>query len=574
MNATRLATLWADPLVQRIVRPYGAIALTAAVLALVVHSGANIAFFYLQRQDSVLLLAGTVLLAFAVLPGRKRGTPLASDWRLAAGIGLAMALFALAGHGFILSGYDTSRDEQLATFDAAIFARGHLFAPLPGLWRDHSDALNTMFLYPADHRGGWVSSYLPGNALIRAGLGRIASAALAGPMWLMTGALALWGCARTIWPTEREPAVVAILLYLASGQILFAGMTSFAMPAHLSLNLVWLWLFLRRAWWADACALAVGFVAVGLHQPLMHPLFAAPLLFLLLVERAWPRAAFFALGYGVIGAFWMWWPNLMWSLVQADPHAIKPASVGFLTRLAEALRNASPAEIVNMPVNLLRFVAWNPLLLLPLIALAAPAIRRDRLASALAFSCALTLAVFTVILPYQGYGYGYRYLHALLGNMILLAVFGWQAIAADKPRWRTVLMATTFGTVVVVLPLQAMMARDFTRPWAQISQRIDRVDADYVVIGSLDVPFSHDLVVNAPWLDRKPVRLLRDEIDRPLITSLCAAHPRVVLAGDGLLAPVAQYLMPQAGPLHIAARHNARLAPYLIRAGCHVAVLG
>ncbi|MFX9035001.1 hypothetical protein ABTN36_18510, partial [Acinetobacter baumannii] len=76
-------------------------------------------------------------------------------------VGLLLAVLAGAGHWLLLDGHDTSRDEQLASFDAAIFARGHLFAPVPGLWRDHAEALNTMFLYPADHRGGWVSTYLP-----------------------------------------------------------------------------------------------------------------------------------------------------------------------------------------------------------------------------------------------------------------------------------------------------------------------------------------------------------------------------------------------------------------------------
>lgn len=574
MTTGWLRDLRDDPLVQRAVRPLGVLALGATALALVVGGQVNVAFFYLQRQDSPLLLAGTALVAVAILARRGLQQPLRGHWWLAVAVGLLLAVLAGAGHWLLLDCYDTSRDEQLASFDAAIFARGHLFAPVPRLWRDHAEALNTMFLYPADHRGGWVSTYLPGNALIRAGLARLTgSAALAGPLWLLTGALALWGCARRLWPDTREAAVVALLLYATSGQILFAGMTSFAMPAHLALNLVWLWLFLRRAWWADAAALAVGLVAVGLHQPLVHPLFAGPVLALLLVERAWPRAAFFALGYAAIGAFWLWWPNLMWSLVQADSHAVKPASVGFLTRMIEVLRAANPAEIVDMAPNLLRFVAWNPLLLLPLLGLALPAIRRDRLAAALAVSIPLTLAVFTVFLPYQGYGYGYRYFHALLGNLILLAVYGWQAIGADKPRWRAVLLATSAGTALLILPLQAMMARAFTQPWATVSARIDRADADYVVIGPLDVPFSHDLVLNAPWFDRRPVRLLRDKLDLPLIATLCAARPTVLLADDALLRPIAQAFLPGAPPLHNAARANARLAPYLARAGCRVAVL-
>src|SRR3546814_15106855 len=81
-------------------------------------------------------------------------------------------------------------------------------------------------------------------------------------------------------------------------------MTAYAMPAHLTVNLCWLWLVLRRRWWADIVALTLGLFAVGLHQIHYHPLFAAPILFLLLLRKEWGRAAFYALGYLAIGLFW------------------------------------------------------------------------------------------------------------------------------------------------------------------------------------------------------------------------------------------------------------------------------
>src|SRR3546814_3143466 len=84
-------------------------------------------------------------------------------------------------------------------------------------------------------------------------------------------------------------------------------MTAYAMPAHLTVNLCWLWLVLRRRWWADIVALTLGLFAVGLHQIHYHPLFAAPILFLLLLRKEWGRAAFYALGYLAIGLFWQDW---------------------------------------------------------------------------------------------------------------------------------------------------------------------------------------------------------------------------------------------------------------------------
>ncbi len=55
-------------------------------------------------------------------------------------------------------------------------------------------------------------------------------------------------------------------------------MTPYAMTAHLAFNLAWLWLFLRRGPPAQVAAMAVGFLATGLHQLVFFPLFALPFL--------------------------------------------------------------------------------------------------------------------------------------------------------------------------------------------------------------------------------------------------------------------------------------------------------
>src|SRR3546814_17821973 len=95
------------------------------------------------------------------------------------------------------------------------------------------------------------------NAWLRALCGWVAVPTRTGPLWTRLGALALWACARRIWPENREAAVVALLLYAGTGQIWLNGMTAYAMPAHLTVNLCWLWLVLRRRWWADIVALTL-----------------------------------------------------------------------------------------------------------------------------------------------------------------------------------------------------------------------------------------------------------------------------------------------------------------------------
>lgn len=226
-------------------RVFAIAALAAFALSLTYAQSANITAFYLHRQDRWLLLLGFAALVLCGyrLTARTRLPAVTAKAVLAT----AAVLFAitLLGHDLLLAGYDRTRDEQMASFDAAVFAGGHLVARLPALWGDHATVLNDSFMYPAEQRSAWISSYLPLNAAMRALLGTLATPALAGPLMTALGALALWGCVRRIWPQDTEAATVALVLYAGSAQVLVTGMTSYAMPAHLALNLCWLWLFLR-----------------------------------------------------------------------------------------------------------------------------------------------------------------------------------------------------------------------------------------------------------------------------------------------------------------------------------------
>ncbi len=537
----------------------------AFLVAAVLGPEVSLTTFFLHRQDRWLLLAGLVVLALARIRLTGRAALPELQWRACLLVALALAVVTLAGHYWVLCGYDLSRDEQMATFDAAVFASGHLVQPLPVLWRDHADALNTLFMVPAAHRGAWISAYLPVNAALRALCDLIATPAIANPLLTALGAVALWGCFRRLWPEDREAGFIAMVLYAGSAQVLMLGMTSYAMPGHLALNLCWLWLFLRRTWAGDAAALVVGFAATGLHQIVLHPLFAAPLLALLLIERRWDRAALYGVGYALIGAFWLGWSMPLWALVQSDPHALPPVGVDVFSRLPAMLNDAWLVSIPWMTLNLLRFIAWQHLLLVPLALLGLRGWRRNPMIAALAAGPLATLILSAVVLPYQGHGFGYRYLHGLIGNGILLAIFGWKSLGDQLPRWRTLLVRTSAAGAIVLVPTQMVMAHRFYAPVARASAQIAQITADYAVIGQKDVRYSRDLVFNPPLLNRRPIRLIREALDPATITAICASHPSVVLIGDAVQHPIATaYGFDQAQ----ADRANRAIAPRLAQAGC------
>src|SRR5688572_33310947 len=85
------------------------------------------------------------------------------------------------------------------------------------------------------------------------------------------------------------------------------GGTGYSMPAHLALNLLWVWLYQRgdaRSW---GVALVVGVLALGLHNPIPHALFVGPFLIRLVRERRWERLVPALVVYAAGSALWLAW---------------------------------------------------------------------------------------------------------------------------------------------------------------------------------------------------------------------------------------------------------------------------
>ena len=462
-----------------------------------------------------------------------RSNPIALSGPAVAGIAILTCAIGYAGHYWLLHGYALTRDEQMALFDAQIFSKGRLTWPLPPAWQHDAPLLNTMFMAQISNPAGWVSGYLPGNAMLRALVGKIADPELTGAVLSGIGVAMTWLCARRLWPEDREPAAVACLLVALSGQVQITGMTAYAMPAHLAFNMLWLWLFLRGRLSTDIAALVVGFVATGLHQPVFHPLFVAPWLALLLWRRDWRRLTIYALPYLAFGLFWLAWPQ--WQLVAVTgPASAMAPSEGDLWAKVSALLGMDTDRLALMGANMVRFATWQPLLLLPLGLLGCHAARRDGRAAALAGGLALTGLAMMVLMALQGHGFGYRYFHGLIGSAALLAAFGWCELGDQQPKARTLLLRTLLLGMIATMPLQWWFGYHFYCAYAMTDQRIAASGADYVLIGEQDAPYSADLVFNRPDLSNRPLRLLAEAAPNPpdLARLLCRPGVTVALPTD------------------------------------------
>lgn len=402
-------------------------------------------------------------------------------------------------------------------FDAAIFGSGRLFAMLPQEWIPDAAALNREFMLPIAHPVGWVSGYLPINAAIRAGFRVIGLAEWASPAMAAASILLIWSIARHLWPDDRGAASVAVIMLAGSGQFLLTGMTTYAMTAHLLLNLIWLRLFLQGRSWADALAVVTGFMATGLHQPVFHPLFAGPLIALLAWRREFRRFVSFGIAYLAICVFWYLWPQWLAGQITARAGVSSEhlQSLSYLDRLTEVF-HVDWSNLFLQIYNLLALVVWQHLLLVPLCVIALRRIPRDSLMLALAAGIIAPIVVMGLILPYQGFGYGYRYMHGVLGSLALLAALGWHHLAGERERWLPLLAWTTVLGIAVLLPFQAW------RPVASFSELIaakQRLAASGTALFLLDSRGdlrTELLAYNGPDLTEKPIIVLVDRISDPV----------------------------------------------------------
>jgi hypothetical protein len=467
---------------------------------------------------------------------------------VAAIVALACGLVAWAGTFVVFDNYALSMDEFMANFDAAILSHGQLMAPVAVPWRALLGALQPTFVTVAPGDLAWSSQYLPVNAGLRA-LGELAGApSLVSPLLAVVCVMAIFGVARRLWPARPDLAVAAAALLATSSQFLVTAMTPYAMTAHLAFNLVWLWLFLRGGGLSDrqdnpilagsaashAGAILVGFLATGLHQFVFHPLFAAPFIAELLFARRWRLALTYIAAYGLICGFWIGYWRFAFALVGHAGGAVGPAAMGkaaatdLTSRITALWTTVDPAAPRIMVANLIRFVSWQSLLTLPLAVLGVvAAIRTGGAVRALLLGLVLTAIAMFVLIPHQGHGWGYRYLHGLLGSTCLLAAFAWgrltDRLSAGARRWAGVSFAVFASlSFLVLLPLRASQAHAFVHPYARAWAAIAHAPSAVVVVDPAGAWYASDLVRNDPYLRRGPLVFDIRVLTEAQLGELCA----------------------------------------------------
>lgn len=500
--------------------------LIVTIVIIALPTAGTLTGFFLLNQDLAVAVAMVAIFVTAALKNEQL-----SNWHISFGAlrcllllgGISLIVGGWFGHYVVMNGYALSRDEQMAVHDAAIFATGEFAIPLDERWHDVAATLNRDFNSTKLRWDLTVSGYRPVNASLHAIMMSVGLLHLTAPVMSAVSVVATWRVAARIWPTNSSLQGLTIIFFLCSAQIWAASMTTYAMSSLLALNMVWLALFLRRDWIGYALSLGVGFFAVGVHQVPYHPMFAAPFLAILVLERRWLLSGLFATLYVAFILFWLRYEDFV-SLAMGGG-ALKIASASISTTLASHVSGQISSDALALTAaNLLRLLGWQHLMVLPLAIVAGKAAVRDRnwLVIAMIAACLLPPVLKFVLVPYQGHGWGYRYGHGMLGLMCLLAASGWRDLSQQGiANSRNFAIATAL-TLVVVVPWQLRNAHRFNAGYAAVDKQLSALKTDFVIVDEFAAPFASDLVNNRADLSNRPIRLLAGPMRPEYIPRICA----------------------------------------------------
>jgi hypothetical protein len=143
-----------------------------------------------------------------------------------------------------------------------------------------------------------------------------------------------------------------------------------------------------------------------------------------------------------------------------------------------------------------------------------------------------------ILLPWQGHGWGYRYLHPVLGNAVLLAGYGFHRLenAGLSLRWPMILSSLV---ALLLLPVHALMAARMAAPFVQIREELASIPADAVIVDSDSVPFGQDVVLNRFDLTNRPKLLIASLVKPQDLPQLCS-RSTIAFVDASRLAPLAQ----------------------------------
>jgi hypothetical protein len=485
-------------------------------------NGLTAIFFVLfARMDFVPAIGAVLILVVAALNTDTSAAALPRWIGAHSSLIAAITLILLCvGALFVYENHPLSMDEYAQFFQSEVFARGRLTGhfPTPQLDWLIPPAFANQFLVASPATGAVVSAYWPSFALLLTPFTALGIAWACNPIISALTLLTVHRLALRLFHSE-ESAGIAILLTLASPVFFANGISYYSMPAHLLANCVYMLLLLDPSPRRALLAGLVGSVALTLHNPVPHMLFAIPWLLWVATRPAGMRLlGCLIAGYAplcvLLGIGWFWFLH---GLAPSGGSASGASSqMSFIKQLVDTFGLPSPPVIYARTIGLAKICVWAVPGLVVLACMGAWEWRRDHACRALAASAVLTLLGYYLVPFDQGHGWGYRYFHSAWVALPLLAAGVFATRAGEQQRTgifndvetRTLVVGCALLTLVFGIGFRAVQMRDFVTfdqqqqpAYAGTEHRVVFLDPNLSFYGA-------DLVQNDPWLRGNVIRML------------------------------------------------------------------
>jgi len=265
--------------------------------------------------------------------------------------------------------------------------------------------------------------------------------------------------------------------------------------------------------------------------------FALPFLLLLLRPVQIKAVAIYGFVYlfGHVGV-------IMWDQVITNSQSAPPEAKTTWETLSAIFSLPNLRELATVWANLVRMVAWQSLALVPLMVIAWRSGKERRWQRILVASFLVSLVPYPFLMPDQGHGWGYRYLHGLIGHLVIIAALGWSVLSAREGsvRFRSFVVSLILVAPLVILPLRAFLIHDYILPYVRGTEYVSTRDTDFVVVDSTRVFLGSDIVRFSPSGNNQPVVLTLHNLPLHEIVALCESH-RVEFVGSRQLSALGMH---------------------------------
>jgi hypothetical protein len=375
------------------------------------------------------------------------------------------------------------------------------------------------FLDVSKATGAVASAYWPSFALL------LTPFTWLGIPWACNPALS----GLTVWLMHRlamrifdnfESAGLAVLFTVASPVFFADGVSYYSMAAHLLANIIFALLLIepgpRRAFAAGF----VGSVALTLHNPVPHMLFAVPWIISLLRQPGKLRIALWLFaGYLPLCLLFGFGWFFHVSQIAHDGVMIISGASAFddsLSQVYAVVRFPTAMALLARLIGVAKIWAWSVPGLMLLACYGGWKWRRNRYCLLLCASSLLTLGMYALVPVDQGHGWGNRYFHSAWMVLPILGAAAFTpsavksensqlALDADAIRFvvACALLSLVFGTGLRALQMHSFIA-EHERQVPQYQGTERRV----VILDPKFTSYGFDLVQNDPWLRGGVIRMI------------------------------------------------------------------